>query len=290
MEPSAEPARPPPHVLPGLSQSSHSTDSFASYRTPSTQAPSDRYYGTVSPSHPASACESVQLPSLRTLIHPTLLNPAAPTASPAPAPVTRLPSLSGFDQALKDRSVNGHGYAARDETLVPTSAAPPVSSGPQPYPSYTTATPTHPVAVAGGRTHAAPSDSTYQSLRHESISSGASAVSENASLRDDATETSAVRAKRRMGDLSRAPVRAARCIGQQEVPGEGLCYVYEDGSYCRTVIDGEPVNPSWGVTKAGKPRKRLAQACLTCREKKIKCEPGVPKCAQCARARRTCRG
>ncbi|KAF2087568.1 hypothetical protein K490DRAFT_12804, partial [Saccharata proteae CBS 121410] len=72
--------------------------------------------------------------------------------------------------------------------------------------------------------------------------------------------------------------------------GEGICYVYEDGSYCRTVIDGEEVNPSWGVTKAGKPRKRLAQACLTCREKKIKCEPGVPKCAQCTRARRVCRG
>ncbi|EAT81624.2 hypothetical protein SNOG_11125 [Parastagonospora nodorum SN15] len=72
--------------------------------------------------------------------------------------------------------------------------------------------------------------------------------------------------------------------------GEGLCYVYEDGTYCRAIIDGEPVNPSWGITKAGKPRKRLAQACLTCREKKIKCEPGYPKCHQCAKSQRVCRG
>lgn len=72
--------------------------------------------------------------------------------------------------------------------------------------------------------------------------------------------------------------------------GEGLCYIYEDGTYCRAIIDGEPVNPSWGITKAGKPRKRLAQACLTCREKKIKCEPGYPKCHQCAKSQRVCRG
>jgi hypothetical protein len=69
-----------------------------------------------------------------------------------------------------------------------------------------------------------------------------------------------------------------------------MCYIYEDGSFCRVVIDGEPVNPSWGITKAGKPRKRLAQACLTCREKKIKCEPAIPKCHQCAKSQRVCRG
>ncbi|KAF3054090.1 hypothetical protein E8E11_011495 [Didymella keratinophila] len=73
--------------------------------------------------------------------------------------------------------------------------------------------------------------------------------------------------RRRVDALSRAPVRASRAI-----------------------IDGEPVNPSWGITKAGKPRKRLAQACLTCREKKIKCEPGYPKCHQCAKSQRVCRG
>lgn len=97
-------------------------------------------------------------------------------------------------------------------------------------------------------------------------------------------------ARRRTEGTSRAPLRASRCLGQQEIPGEGLCYIYEDGTYCRAVIDGEQVNPNWGVTKAGKPRKRLAQACLTCREKKIKCEPGYPKCLQCAKSQRACRG
>ncbi|KAH9859449.1 hypothetical protein IAQ61_011230 [Plenodomus lingam] len=96
--------------------------------------------------------------------------------------------------------------------------------------------------------------------------------------------------RRRLDGSSRAPIRASRCIGQRDIPGEGVCYVYEDGTYCRAIIDGEPVNPSWGITKAGKPRKRLAQACLTCREKKIKCEPGFPKCHQCAKSQRVCRG
>jgi hypothetical protein len=53
-----------------------------------------------------------------------------------------------------------------------------------------------------------------------------------------------------------------QCVGQRHIPGEGLCYVFKDGSTCPTIIDGEPVNPLWGTTKAGKARKRLAQACL----------------------------
>ncbi|CRK36510.1 hypothetical protein BN1708_016531, partial [Verticillium longisporum] len=47
-----------------------------------------------------------------------------------------------------------------------------------------------------------------------------------------------------------------RFVRAAEVPGEGPCYFYDDGSHCKTVIDGEAVNPHWGVTKAGKPRKR----------------------------------
>jgi len=55
----------------------------------------------------------------------------------------------------------------------------------------------------------------------------------------------------------------AECVGQREIPGKGLCFVYKDGGTCPTVIDGEVVNPMWGTTKAGKARKRLAQACLS---------------------------
>ncbi|KAI1498537.1 hypothetical protein F5X99DRAFT_318512 [Biscogniauxia marginata] len=80
-----------------------------------------------------------------------------------------------------------------------------------------------------------------------------------------------------------------RFVRQAEVPGEGLCYFYDDGTHCKTVIDGEPVNAHWGVTKAGKPRKRLAIACLTCREKKIKCDPDYPRCVQCEKFGRVCK-
>ncbi|KAL1302975.1 hypothetical protein AAFC00_003292 [Neodothiora populina] len=77
-------------------------------------------------------------------------------------------------------------------------------------------------------------------------------------------------------------------VGQRDIPGEGLCYVFKDGTTCPTIIDGEPVNPLWGTTKAGKARKRLAQACLNCREKKIRCEPGESSCLQCEKAKREC--
>ena len=80
-----------------------------------------------------------------------------------------------------------------------------------------------------------------------------------------------------------------RLIGERDVPGEGPSWFYEDGTTCRKVIDGEPVNAQWGVTKAGKPRKRLAIACTTCREKKIKCDPAEPKCVQCEKCGKDCR-
>ncbi|KAH8664100.1 hypothetical protein BX600DRAFT_291901 [Xylariales sp. PMI_506] len=80
-----------------------------------------------------------------------------------------------------------------------------------------------------------------------------------------------------------------RFLRQAEIPGEGLCYFYDDGTHCKSIIDGEQVNAHWGVTKAGKPRKRLAIACLTCREKKIKCDPDFPRCVQCEKFGRQCK-
>ena len=76
---------------------------------------------------------------------------------------------------------------------------------------------------------------------------------------------------------------------QVEDPAEGIRYLYNDGTHCKTVIDGEPVNAHWGVTKAGKPRKRLPIACITCREKKIKCNPDYPRCVQCVKFGRVCK-
>lgn len=81
----------------------------------------------------------------------------------------------------------------------------------------------------------------------------------------------------------------ARVVGEQDVSGEGPSWVYEDGTTCKKVINGEAVNAQWGVTKAGKPRKRLAVPCTTCREKKIKCDPAEPKCVQCEKFGRKCK-
>ncbi|MCJ1382053.1 hypothetical protein MMC17_005165 [Xylographa soralifera] len=89
---------------------------------------------------------------------------------------------------------------------------------------------------------------------------------------------------------AQSPLKPARkVVGEKVILGEGPCYVYEDGSHLKKFIDGEVVNAQWGVTKAGKPRKRLAIACMTCREKKIKCDPGEPKCVQCDKSGRECR-
>lgn len=78
-------------------------------------------------------------------------------------------------------------------------------------------------------------------------------------------------------------------VDERYIEGEGLCYIYADGSHCPKSIDGVPVNANWGITKAGKPRKRLAQACISCREKKIKCQPNIPKCDQCQKSGKECR-
>ncbi|KAK5116168.1 hypothetical protein LTR62_008494 [Meristemomyces frigidus] len=89
------------------------------------------------------------------------------------------------------------------------------------------------------------------------------------------------------GPASSEPQR--KYLGVKEVTGEGAFHVYEGGYRIPTQVDGETVNPAWGLTKANKPRKRLALACLDCREKKIKCEPGASSCLQCEKAKRTCR-
>lgn len=78
-------------------------------------------------------------------------------------------------------------------------------------------------------------------------------------------------------------------VQESVVDGKGLCYIYSDGTICPKSINGDTVNPKWGTTKAGKPRKRLGQACNTCREKKIRCDPQVPKCAQCQKFGRDCK-
>lgn len=85
------------------------------------------------------------------------------------------------------------------------------------------------------------------------------------------------------------PDSSKKYMGVRDIPGEGTYHIYEGGFRIPTQVDGESVNPAWGLTKANKPRKRLAMACLDCREKKIKCEPGPNSCLQCEKAKRPCR-
>jgi hypothetical protein len=53
---------------------------------------------------------------------------------------------------------------------------------------------------------------------------------------------------------------------------------------------GIPSNSPWGLTKAGKARKRLEQACVSCRKKKTKCEPmsSSSKCSPCEKSGSEC--
>jgi hypothetical protein len=74
--------------------------------------------------------------------------------------------------------------------------------------------------------------------------------------------TRRLNATHRMRNAPPADADSLQCVSRRHVPGGGMCYVFKDGSTCPTVIDGEPVNPLWGTTKAGKARKRLARACL----------------------------
>ena len=68
-------------------------------------------------------------------------------------------------------------------------------------------------------------------------------------------------------------------------------YGGSQGSNCAYPWHDATEHSNWGTTKAGKPRKRLAQACTSCRHKKIRCYPNQNnlRCAQCERTQSDCR-
>lgn len=124
------------------------------------------------------------------------------------------------------------------------------------------------------------SDSSVPSFQHSQLPVQATTSHEKA-----ASDMSSPETRNRPHKRSVRP----HVVDERYIQGEGICYVYADGSHCPKAVDGIPVNANWGVTKAGRPRKRLAQACLTCREKKIKCQPNLPNCDQCQKSGRECR-
>ncbi|KAF8446706.1 hypothetical protein BGX38DRAFT_620382 [Terfezia claveryi] len=64
--------------------------------------------------------------------------------------------------------------------------------------------------------------------------------------------------------FSRPPIQRNR--GTTRINPEDL-----DEDQLPAYVDGVRVNKEWGLTKAGKARQRLPQACIACRKKKIKC-------------------
>ncbi|KAF2113555.1 fungal-specific transcription factor domain-containing protein [Lophiotrema nucula] len=259
--------------------------------------------------HEGTQSHAQQLPSLRTLLEPELLDTKLPDhtsrsggALPSHGSSVRYGSTSPTLKRRHDFDSYSHGHA---ESNAMASRAPPEYR--HPYTNTASDIQSLPFSTTGPRSTSrqsefsrhgplgrlSHSESASKMFRPGSTMSALSTSSDPAvaqAMQDDPMDMIKAPVRRRTEGSSRAPVSVSRCLGQREVPGEGLCYVYEDGTYCRVIIDGEPVNPQWGITKAGKPRKRLAQACLTCREKKIKCEPGYPKCTQCAKSQRACRG
>lgn len=246
-----------------------------------------------------------QLPSLRTLLEPELLNQNSSNAiyrsTAAPGGYTSSSRYGSSSPTLKRRhEAEGQfqGYQEHNAIISQTSHHQRPTLSIQHPDSKSAMAPILGSAARVRRFESQRRDSyvqsSHQELRGADYRCSSSATEPigllaNYAIQDEFEGVDRI-VRRRLDGSSRAPVRASRCVGQRDVPGEGICYVYEDGTYCRAIIDGEPVNPSWGITKAGKPRKRLAQACLTCREKKIKCEPGFPKCHQCAKSHRECRG
>ncbi|KAM3420269.1 hypothetical protein BST61_g3556 [Cercospora zeina] len=69
------------------------------------------------------------------------------------------------------------------------------------------------------------------------------------------------------------------------IPGRGSCHMYKGGYSIPTHIFQDPLN----LTQSKILRKRLSVACVTCRKKKIKCEPGPDGCLQCKKGQRQCK-
>ena len=239
---------------------------------------------------------SQRLPSLRTLLEPELLEKPSDYSLRHIAPLNPSPQHGSTSPSLKRRhDFDSHKQSQYEGNVLqapyvhhpslPNIQAEQQSKTPStPGSALSTGSMDHQRHGSSQSLHANTPGSTFRQL---SIASEPMVSQSSRAVYDEAEDPSRP-VRRRLDALSRAPIRASRCIAQREMPGEGLCYIYEDGTYCRAVIDGEPVNPSWGITKAGKPRKRLAQACLTCREKKIKCDGKMPACSHCQNYKTEC--
>lgn len=76
----------------------------------------------------------------------------------------------------------------------------------------------------------------------------------------------------------------------QKVPGGVSPITPVEQSALPMPVTGMTADSPWGLTKAGKARKRLEQACVSCRKKKTKCEPisSSSKCLPCEKNNSEC--
>lgn len=55
------------------------------------------------------------------------------------------------------------------------------------------------------------------------------------------------------------------------------------------VVEGEPTTPPSEASAAAPKPKRVRTGCLTCRERHLKCDEGLPNCQNCRKSSRTCK-
>jgi hypothetical protein len=210
-----------------------------------------------------------------------------------PAPRQQLPSfshfLSGVEQASQSRSPLGHGVSNHHEIQRPVQAA---------HPNHANHNYGHSVVPTANQAPSLLNAHTDQDVRQK-LPNATYSIREvlqgSSQLLSTTPRTGSTPEKTGVVNLpavetSRIDTGLVKGAAREAlIEGKGLCYVYEDGSICPKTVGGDVVNPKWGTTKAGKPRKRLGQACNTCREKKIRCDPQVPRCAQCQKFDRECK-
>lgn len=225
----------------------------------------------------ANPSKNEQLPSVRDLLTPTLATTPPKSYQPSfgvPTPTSEPRELS-YPFRQHEQPIPS---IATQDRIKPRAESFPQQQASTLPPISRVAMPSPPHVKHHASTRSDPSATPYS---HPQSPHGVGSFYENAGSAGEASPPELAGAK---GNSSLPNV-----VDERFVDGEGVCYVYADGTHVPKLIDGVPVNANWGITKAGKPRKRLAQACLTCREKKIKCQPNLPKCDQCQKSGRECR-
>ena len=89
-------------------------------------------------------------------------------------------------------------------------------------------------------------------------------------------------------DISPRPVKRQKKSGRTEIKTEEELAATKPQSLKMTGAQGDNPPAADGAKAAGKP-KRVRTGCLTCRERHLKCDEGIPVCQNCQKSNRTCK-